>query len=313
MRVVLPDGDAPAVEEAVRRNVDTRIDPGLCSGCGECVLVCPSRTLSMLDGVAAVTGTESLGCGHCVAVCPSGAITVESIDPGMARLATIDPLSLDRAAPGALVRLMQDRRSCRRFRPDPVDRRVLEDLVRIATLAPSGTNSQAWTFTVLPTRDAVMKLGNAVGGFFRNLNRMAEKPHLRLLSRLFGGDALGRYRREYYESVKEGLREYDEEGRDRLFHGATAAILIGSGPGASCPAEDALLAADHVLLACEAMGLGTCLIGFAIEAFRHAPQIKDVVGVPRRERVYAVIALGHPAESWCRPAGRRRVEPRWVE
>lgn len=297
----------------MKRRVDTRIDEGLCTGCGACVEVCPSRTLSLVDGVARVTGSDSLGCGHCASVCPAEAIVVGGIDPAMSQLATFQVQGAERATAAGLVRLMQDRRSCRRFRQDPVDRRALDDLVRIATLAPSGTNCQAWTFTVLPTRAAVDRLGRAVADFFRELNRMADRPHMRLLSRLFMKDALGTYRREYQASVEEALREYEETGRDRLFHGAPAVIAVGSTAGASCPAEDALLAAGHILLAAEAMGLGTCMVGFAVEAMRHAPRIKDVIGVPRKEPIHAVIAVGHPEGAWLRPAGRRRVEPRWVE
>ena len=58
---------------------------------------------------------------------------------------------------------------------------------------------------------------------------------------------------------------------DRLFHGAAAAILVTGRRQASCPAEDALLATQNILLAAHAMGLGSCLIGFAVEAMRRDP------------------------------------------
>ena len=76
-------------------------------------------------------------------------------------------------APAALVDLLRSRRSCRSFRPEPVPVPFLEDLVRAAVTAPSGTNSQRWTFTLLAGRPAVEKLGAAVADFFRRLNRMS--------------------------------------------------------------------------------------------------------------------------------------------
>jgi ferredoxin len=64
----------------IDRKVTTVIDPEKCIGCGLCVKVCPSATISMQDDKARVTGDRSLQCGHCVAVCPVDAVRVETID-----------------------------------------------------------------------------------------------------------------------------------------------------------------------------------------------------------------------------------------
>jgi nitroreductase/NAD-dependent dihydropyrimidine dehydrogenase PreA subunit len=301
----------------VDRAVATVIDRERCIGCGECVRLCPSQTLEMQDGKAAVTGARSLGCGHCAAVCPVEAVRVEGLDPHGYRFHTFDcrtdwmPYGAFDA--GELVRLMASRRSCRSFDPRNVERTLLEDLVRIGATAPSGTNSQNRVFTVLPDRAAVMALGNAVGAFFKRLNRMAGNPLLRQGLRLIGRPELEDYFRDYHQSVAEGLADWEERGRDRLFHGAPAAIVVGSAPGASCPAEDALLAAQNILLGAHALGLGTCLIGFAASAMQKDGQIKDLLKIPREEAVHAVIAVGRPAVTWQRLPGRRKAVMRFVE
>jgi nitroreductase/NAD-dependent dihydropyrimidine dehydrogenase PreA subunit len=301
----------------VDRAVATVIDRERCIGCGECVRLCPSQTLEMKDGKAAVTGARSLGCGHCVAVCPVEAVRVEGLDPHSYRFHTFDcrtdwmPYGAFDA--GELVRLMASRRSCRSFDQRSVDRTLLEDLVRIGTTAPSGTNSQNRIFTVLPNRAAVMALGNAVGVFFKRLNRLAGNPLLRCGLRLIGRPELSDYYRDYHRSVAEGLADWEERGRDRLFHGAPAVIVVGSAPGASCPAEDALLAAQNILLGAHALGLGTCLIGFAVSAMRKEGRIKDLLKIPREEAVHAVVAVGHPAVTWQRLAGLRKAVMRFVE
>lgn len=291
------------------------IDPARCIGCGLCQAVCVDRTLSLEGELAVVSGERCLACGHCQAVCPTGAVRVGAIDDDALDFATFEAdhrlLAPGGADPAQLVRLMRSRRSCRNYQDRPVERAVLEDLVRIGTTAPSGTNSQLWTFTILPDRASVLALGQRVGRFFRRLNRLASQAWLRGLLRMVGQGQLAEYHREYYPQVVEALEEWERLGTDRLFHGAPAAILVGSEPGGSCPAEDALLAAGNILLAAHAMGLGACLIGYVVEAIGHDAGIKDFLGIDRAERVHAVIALGYPNEAYQRPAGRRRVAPRY--
>lgn len=301
----------------IDRAVSTVIEADRCIGCGLCVQVCPSRTISMKKDKAVVTGDRSLSCGHCAAVCPVDAITVHAIDPEVSRFASFN--ADDRWLPhgefdtAALVRLMASRRSCRNFNERPVDRPLLEDLVKIGITAPSGTNSQMWTFTILPSRESVAALGNQVAMFFRHINAMSEKYWVRNALRLIGKPELARYYRDYHQSVSEALAEGEKGGKDPLFHGATAAIVVGSRPEGSTLKEDALLATQNILLAAHSMGLGTCLIGFAVIPLERDPRAKRSLGIPDHERVHAVIALGYPEEKYCKAAGRKRYVQRYVE
>lgn len=293
------------------------INRDLCSGCGSCVTVCPTGTISIRDGKATVTGAASISCGHCKAVCPQGAIRVIAIDEEMSRFKTFT-MEKQWLPPGefntpALVRLMASRRSCRCFTDQPVDRAVLEDLVKIGITAPSGTNSQSWTFTILPTRKAVTSLSEYIASYFGRLNATAEKTMLRLFLKLIGKGELDAYYRGYYRKVKAALNEWYGSGKDRLFHGSTAVIIVGSKPGASCPAEDALLATQNVLLAAHSMGLGSCLIGYAVAAMKKDPSIQQSIGIPSEEDIHAVIALGYPDEVYQRTTGRKKVTQRYFE
>jgi len=269
----------------------------------------------MRENKAVVTGGYCLGCGHCEAVCPTGAVSVEAL-AGAADFATFSVddrwLSFGAFDTRELVRLMRSRRSCRNFTGQPVDRAQLSDLVRIGITAPSGTNSQGWTFAILAERNDVVALGNRVALFFKRLNHLAKSSLLRFLVKIFKKDYLGRYYRKYYKTVRHGLEQWEREGRDILFHGATAAILVGGRSGASCPAEDALLATQNILLGAHAMGLGSCLIGFVVEAVRHDPALRKFLEIPADEEIYSVIALGHPAELYRKTVGRKEVTSRFL-
>jgi nitroreductase/NAD-dependent dihydropyrimidine dehydrogenase PreA subunit len=293
----------------MNRKQRTEIDPSLCIGCGRCVEVCPSDTLEMQLGKARVVGEFSMGCGHCAAICPAGAITVGWGDPAALAFETIqvpdDQWSPEQGvSSGQLVSLMLSRRSCRSYHDKPVSAAVLDDLVKVGRTAPSGTNSQGWSFTVIPQRAGVMTLGAEVANYFKRLNRLVELGPVRLANRLVPSNPLAAYSRDYHEAVKEALEAWERGERDRLFHGATAAIIIGSQPGAATPAEDALLATQNILLAAHTVGLGTCLIGFAVEVMKRSPKVKEIVGIPKKEKIYSVIAIGHPKHKYRRATSR---------
>jgi nitroreductase len=158
-----------------------------------------------------------------------------------------------------------------------------------------------------------MALGQRVQGFYVKLNAMARNRLLRLFLKLIGKPELDTYYREYYESVREGLEEFQRTGLDRLFHGAPAVIVVGSKAHATLPKEDALLASQNILLAAHSMGLGSCLIGMAVEPMKRDPKLQNTIGIPHNEKVYAVIALGYPAEIYQRPAGRKKSVVRYFE
>ena len=71
------------------------------------------------------------------------------------------------------------------------------------------------------------------------------------------------------------------------------------------------MAAQNILLAAHAMGLGTCMVGYAVEALNRDVGLKKLVAIPVAEVVQAVIVLGYPDEEYRRLTGRKEVKPRF--
>ena len=60
-----------------------------------------------------------------------------------------------------LLEAIKSRRSIRAYKPDPVPKRVLAELLEVATRAPSGSNTQPWEFIVL-TGETLGELNRAM-------------------------------------------------------------------------------------------------------------------------------------------------------
>jgi len=275
-----------------------KINRKKCNGCGLCIATCPSDVLFMQDGKASVSSAGCIFCGHCRAVCKEDAVHIgdnEDSSSFYSFQADLRWLPYGTGDLGQLARLMYSRRSCRLYTSQNVSGNMLKDLVRLAISAPSGTNSQDWRFIIIENRKQVVALGEKIADYYRKLNRLAANPLVRFYDGLFCNSRLSQYYQRYYKRVLKSLIAWDERQQDKLFHGAPAVILIACSKDAGCPVEDALVAAQNILLASHVMGLGSCLIGYAVEAIKRSRNVQKMLQLSAGETVYAAIALGYPA------------------
>ncbi|OQX88820.1 MAG: hypothetical protein B6D65_05345 [candidate division Zixibacteria bacterium 4484_93] len=58
------------------RNIKAKIDKAKCTGCGDCVSVCPVDAIEIVDGKAEIDEPKCIGCAICANKCPEGAISI---------------------------------------------------------------------------------------------------------------------------------------------------------------------------------------------------------------------------------------------
>ena len=73
--VVLMDKGWVEIEPTV-----AEVNVALCSGCGDCIAICPSQAIERANGHAAIISTLCKGCGTCVAACRPKAIRLRHFD-----------------------------------------------------------------------------------------------------------------------------------------------------------------------------------------------------------------------------------------
>lgn len=69
--------NAAAPSMAATSSFITSLEEGDCSGCGDCLEMCPMDALAMEGDVVALNLERCIGCGLCVSVCPTEALRLE--------------------------------------------------------------------------------------------------------------------------------------------------------------------------------------------------------------------------------------------
>lgn len=279
-----------------------------CISCGNCIEVCPKDIFCFNSLKKLVIAEEGcMLCSHCFNVCPVDAISFgECLRP-------VDFSSFDYKeklagaydySPEMIVNIIRSRRSVRKFKNEGLQDNEIRDLVEFATTAPSGSNCQEWQFSILNGRSKVWNLALDIKTFFQKINKLAGIRLLRYFSFPFMGKSLINYYRDHYESVEMAIEE-SAKGRDLLFHGAPSVIIIHGPVDGSTPVEDGAFAAYNICLLAHYMNIGTCLIGFAVEAINRSNEIKIKLKIPSNHRIHAVIALGYQDVKFLKPSLRK--------
>jgi len=188
---------------------------------------------------------------------------------------------------------IEQRRSIRKFKSEPVPDEIIMSLLEAARLAPSGSNAQPWRFKVVKDKETKFKLSQAA----HNQLFIADAPVVLVCC----ADIKG-----YMDGTVSGIQDLGKIGaiEDRIkniilerVNNMNTATIETLGDRI---ALNVAIAVEHIVLRALDFGIGSCWIRLVNEQM-----IKDVFGWDDNIYVVALLPIGYPAES---PPARKRLE-----
>nr|WP_295971235.1 nitroreductase family protein [uncultured Bacillus sp.] len=189
--------------------------------------------------------------------------------------------------------LIQNRRSIRKYQDKNVEREDIIDIIDCARYAPSDTNSQTWEFLILTDQEKIKKIEDMT---WEALHEKAEEAKAggnekegKMLVRSFGPYATA------FSNAPVLIiclaTPYQSKFKEKIFDPIKLAgdkVWEEEGIKSSC------LAAQNLMLAAHAKGLGTCpMTGPVLLA---QEKIRTYLHISDEKLINMVIALGYPHE-----------------
>jgi nitroreductase len=195
---------------------------------------------------------------------------------------------------------IEQRRSIRKFKSEPVPDEYIDALLDAARLAPSGSNAQPWRFKIVKDLEMKEKLVKAAYG----QAFIAEAPVVLVCCADIGG---------YLDGVVSGLQDLGKIGavEDRIVHIVLERTdrmkTLNFDQFGQRIAFNVAIAIEHIVLRAMDFGLGTCWVRLIDEQ-----AIRAIFGWDDTISVVALLPIGYPDESPA-PRKRRSIEDIVIE
>jgi len=162
------------------------------------------------------------------------------------------------------------RRSVRAYAPDGLDRNTIQTLLEAAVRAPTAMHEEPWAFVVVQDHALLQRLSDQAKPIF-----------------------VEEVRHRNSHGARHSFDHFTQPDFN-IFHGADTLIIICARPTSPFVVADCWMAAENLILAANALGLGSCVIGSAVAAL-NIHKVKAELGIPDEYNVIAPIVVGVPS------------------
>ncbi len=195
-----------------------------------------------------------------------------------------------------VIEAIKQRKSIRDFKTDPVPKKILKEILQIASRAPSAENTQPWKFTII-AGDVLENLRQA--NLAKLQSGLPPNPEWEVVH--WPRDSV--YRRRQVEIAKQIFRLMDIPREDKAkraswmergfrYFNAPAAIIITMDRSLpeSRPLLDIGAVMQNICLVALAYHLDTCI---ANQGVMYPDVLRRIAGIPSSQKLVTSIAIGY--------------------
>lgn len=267
------------------------VNPELCTKCHQCSITCVMGIIrqsqeTTYPSIDKANEDSCMRCGHCEAFCPQQALMLDflreekqSFAPG-ANIVNPECLSL----------YMRSRRSIRFFKPEPVSRQTIMQILEIARYAPTGGNSQNVQWLVIYDSAEVQRIATLTMDWIRSIQGSSH-PLAAYVPHIVKGWEMG------YDPICRNAPHL-------VFAHLPISDFIDD-------RTDAIIALSHFDLAAPAFGVGACWAGFIRMAIDSYPPLQEALVLPAKHKVGYGLFFGYPQHQVTAIPKRNKLQMEW--
>lgn len=264
------------------------VDANKCIHCGLCERICWNGMLKLgADGIPRM-GTPTPGdewhmcweCQRCMAGCPTGALSICGKNPAdsLDRSLLPSPLQMDA--------LLTNRRSCRSFKQENVDRELIRHILHVCGNSPTGSCNQIYEFTVIDDIEVMREFTDI------------------LRDEMYEQAAQGNYPPRFTKEDLELFRQCYDNGEEFCFRGAPHLLAAHAPVGRGEWVFDTAIALAYAELEMTCNNLGFIYVSTPWAAMKVCPRSRAFLQIPEGHYISCLVGFGKPEFQFARGVQR---------
>ena len=294
----------------VIENSKISIDIDNCTKCKECVKDCVANLFYFDQNLLRLVDSfedNCIECGHCEAVCPVNVIQLKFHKEG-----ELEHSSIKEGVPkyNSFLNLVLNRRSIRRFKEKAIPKDLIENLLKIGRYSPTGSNSENVYYTVVQDKAIVAAISKHITSkMIKFTNALEDQQGRTFLKKSMPEEEFNQAvenlpkTKRILGRLAQGVDFWCWNGELIVIHGdKTIGGITTNGS----------LAAAHIMLAAEALGLGTCSLGYLTYFINESQTIRELLKIPKNHIVGYSLTMGYPDVKYKRIPARKPSRIQWL-
>ncbi len=248
-------------------------------------------------------------CGQCMAVCPTRSIVVEGLSYSRDFLEAPGPVVTD----DAFFSMIATRRAIRNFKDKPVPGELLEKIAEAMAFAPPSFTPIKTEIVVVQDTEVIRRALPYMIKVYDELVKAMRNPIARFVIRRKVGRAKFKMIEDHVVPLmKSRLPELKSGVEDTITRNAPAMIICHANRDAQNYEADAYIALTYGFLAAHALGLGAAAMDLIPPAIQNNQELRKMFSIPDSNDIAASMILGYPKYRYQRGIKRELKSVSWI-